>query len=178
MKLKTGTAALILICLVVFAVGFGAYRGWNKEKSLVNETYPKLEAMLQTRVESANNVLTVASRHLPGSDDLLLQVSRDRDILAGKASLREKAAANEALTRDASALLEQLSSLTSVQADGRDLMYVSSYLPQMLAESESLTAKANYNTAAREFNESLKGSFSGWLARLMNIGPAEEFTAQ
>ncbi len=178
MKLKTGTAALILVCLVIFAVVFGAYRGWNKEKSLVNETYPKLEAMLQTRVESAANVLTVASRHLDGSDSLLQQVSRERAVLAGKASLKEKAAANEALTRDAAALLEQLSSLSSVQEDSRDLMYVSSYLPQMLAESESLTAKANYNTAAKEFNESLKGSFSGWLARLMNIGPAEEFIAE
>ena len=48
----------------------------------------------------------------------------------------------------------------------------------MLAESESLTAKANYNTAAREFNGSLEGSLSGWLARLMNIGPVEEFTVQ
>ena len=105
MKLKTGTAVLILVCLVVFAVVFGAYRGWNKEKSLVNETYPKLEAMLQTRVESAHNVLTVASRHLAAGDSLLQEVARDRDILAGKAPLAEKAAANEALTRDAAALL-------------------------------------------------------------------------
>ena len=57
-------------------------------------------------------------------------------------------------------------------------MYVDSYLPQMLAQSEFLTVKANYNTAAREFNESLKGSLSGWIARLMGIGPAEEFVAQ
>lgn len=177
MKLKTGTAWVLLICLAAFAVVFGAYQGWNKEKSLVNETYPKLEAMLATRVESANNVLTVAARHLDGQDDLLRQVSADRDLLQGKRSLKEKAAANEALTRDAAALLEKLAALPSVRTDSRDKMYVESYLPQMLAESESLTAKANYNTAAKEFNDSLKGSFSGWLARLMNIGPAEEFSA-
>lgn len=178
MKLKTGTAFLIMVVLLVFSIGFGAYRGWNTERALVNETYAGLETMLHTRVESAYNVLTVAGRHLEAGDALMQQVAKDRDTLEGKKSLKEKAAANEHLTADAAALLQKLSEMESVQRDSRDAMYVSSYLPQMLAESESLTAKANYNTAAREFNASLNRSVSGWIARLMGIGPAEEFTAQ
>ena len=178
MKLKTGTAAVILVLLVVFAIGFGAYRGWSTERALVNDTYAGLESMLRTRVESAYNVLTVAGRHMDRESELLRAVTEDREILSGRQSLKEKAAANEKLTRDAAALLQALAALPSVQQDSRDKMYVESFLPQMLAESESLTAKANYNTAAKEFNDSLKGSFSGWLARLMNIGPAEEFTVQ
>ncbi|MBQ9265080.1 MAG: hypothetical protein IJ189_12855 [Clostridia bacterium] len=178
MKLKTGTAALIMVILMVFSIGFGAYRGWSRERELVNETYAGLENMLQTRVESAYNLLTVASRHLPESDEAVRNVTKDRDTLAGKAALKTKAAANESLSADAALLLQKLSALSSVQQDSRDQMYVDSYLPQMLAQSEFLTVKANYNTAAREFNESLKGSLSGWIARLMGIGPAEEFVAQ
>ncbi|MBR1585999.1 MAG: LemA family protein [Clostridia bacterium] len=178
MKLKTGTAVAIMVILVVFSVCFGAYRGWNREKALVNETYAGLENMLQTRVESAYNLLTVAARHMPSGNELLQRVANERDVLEGKYSLREKAKANEGLTGDAAMLLQALAGLDSVKNDSRDRMYVESYLPQMLAESESLTAKASYNTAAKEFNESLRGSFSGWLARLMNVGPAEEFIAQ
>ena len=177
MKLKTGTAALIMVVLVVFSIGFGAYRGWRTERALVNETYAGLENMLQSRVETAHNLLTVAGRHVDAGDELVQRIAAQRDILAGKGKLKEKAAANEQLTRDAAALLDQLAALPSVQGDSRDKMYVESYLPQMLAESESMTAKASYNTAAREFNDSLKGSFSGFLARLMKIGPAEEFIA-
>ena len=162
MKLKTGTAALIMVILMVFSIGFGAYRGWKKERALVNETYTGLETMLHTRVESAYNLLTVASRHL----------SADHE------SIRRVTEANERLTLDAAELLKELAALESVQNDSRDRMYVTDYLPQMLAESESLTAKANYNTAAREFNASFNASISGWIARLMGIGPAEEFSAQ
>ena len=175
MKLKAGWAAVIMVILALGSVVLGAYRGWTMERSLVDETYAGLEAMLHTRVESAYNLLTVANRHLEGSDPLIKSVARERDVLEGKSSLKEKAAANEQLTADAAALLERLAALPSVQNDSRDSMYVADYLPQMLSESESLTTKANYNTAAREFNQSLKGSLSGYLARLMGIGPAEEF---
>lgn len=178
MKLKTGTAALIMVILMVFSIGFGAYRGWKKERALVNETYTGLETMLHTRVESAYNLLTVASRHLSADHESIRRVTEDRDILEGRRGLQEKARANERLTQDAAELLKELAALESVQNDSRDRMYVTDYLPQMLTESESLTAKANYNTAAREFNASFNASISGWIARLMGIGPAEEFSAQ
>lgn len=175
MKMKVGTAVLIMVCLVVFSFCYGAYRGWSRERELVNETYAGLAEMLNTRVESAYNLVTVASRHLGSGDETLSRVIRERDTLAGKASLTEKATANEQLTLDAAALLQTLSQLDSVKQDSRDQMYVTSYLPQMLAESESLTTQANYNQAAREFNQSLKGSVSGWLARMFGIKPAEQF---
>ncbi len=179
MKLKTGWAFVLMVILVVGSVIFGAYRGWSDERARVNETYAGLESMLQTRVESAYNVLAVARRHVPETDEHYQNVKNELAVLEGKAALGEKARANEALTRDAGALLNEIAALDSVKRDDRDSMYVNTYLPQMLAQSEEKTAGAAYNQAAADFNSRMKGTFSGWLARtLLGIKPAEEFIAQ
>ena len=184
MKLKTGWAIVIMVILIVGGVILGAYRGWNDERALVNETRAGLDSMLQTRVESAYNVLAVAKRHLPETDEAYLRVVRDRNDLEGGSNpawdnLSQKAKANDALTVDATALLDKLAQLDSVKNDSRDNMYVTSYLPQMLAQSEQKTAGAAYNQAAADFNSRMNGTFSGWLARtLLGVKPAVEFKAQ
>ena len=176
MKLRTGTAFLLMMILVVLSVGFGAYRGWSQERAKVEETRVGLESMLRTRVESAYNVLAVARRHLNAGDEALRQVERLRDCLENdSASLAEKARANAQLTQDVNALFTRLSAMDSVQADSWDQWYVDSYLPQMMEQSEEKTASATYNSAAEDFNARLNGTFSGWLARLLGIKPAEEF---
>ena len=178
MKLRTGTAILLMVILVVLSVGFGAYRGWSQERAKVEETSAGLESMLRTRVESAYNVLAVASRHLDAGDEALSRVVRDRDALENaSAAMAQRSQANDALTRDVNALLEKLSALPTVQSDSRDSWYVSQYLPQMMAQSEEKTVGANYNSAAREFNQKLNSTFSGFLAKLMGIRPAEEFAS-
>ena len=152
MKLRSGAAFLLMLCLVLVAVGVGAHQGWSQERARVEENYQTLEKILSTRVESAYNLLTVARRHLPETHEQIIHIARARDVLEGNASLPEKAQASALLSQNADALLLILSSLPSVQADDRDLMYAESYLPQMLEES-----------------------FSGMLARLLGVKPAEEF---
>ncbi len=184
MKLKTGWAIAIMVILIAGGVVYGAYRGWTGERALVNETRAGLDSMLQTRVESAYNVLAVARRHLPEDDEAYLRVVRDRNDLEGGSNpawdnLSQKAKANDALTVDAAALLDKLAQLDSVKKDSRDNMYVTSYLPQMLAQSEQKTAGAAYNEAAADFNGRMNKTFSGWLARmLLGIRPAAEFKAR
>ena len=179
MKLKTGTAILIMIVLVIGGVLFGAYKGWKEEKAHVDATYAGLESMLQTRVETAYNILTVAKRHLPETDEAYQRVSLDLGQLDNAyTDLGRKAQANEALAQDAAALLQALSQLDTVKNDSRDEMYVNNYLPQMLSESEAKTEGAAYNQAAAEFNGRINRTFSGFLAKLMGIKPAEVFSAQ
>ena len=177
MKLRSGIAFLLMLCLVIAAVGIGAYQGWSNEKKAVEDTYAGLEKMIRARVESAYNLLTVAGRHLPGTDAHMAQLISARDVLESDAPLPQKAAANEALSKSAGEILSALSALPSVQADSRDKMYVESYLPQMLEESEARTAGAAYNTAAAAFNRELEESLSGFVARLLGIRPAEEFVS-
>lgn len=179
MKLKTGWAIAIMVILVAGSVVFGAYRGWTDERARVNETYAGLESMLQTRVESAYNVLTVAKRHVGEDDEAYRRVESDLKTLEGSGRLSVKAEANESLTQDATALLTALAQMDSVKNDSRDQMYVTSYLPQMLAQSEQKTVGAAYNQAAAEFNTRIRSTFSGWLARtVLGIKPAEEFIAR
>ena len=184
MKLKTGWAIAIMVILIVGGVVFGAYRGWTDERALVNETRAGLESMLQTRVESAYNVLAVAKRYEAQMDsqtgEYYQNVKKELAALENASvQLSEKAAANEALTVDANALLDKLALLETVKNDSRDNMYVTSYLPQMLAQSEQKTAGAAYNQAAADFNSRMNGTFSGWLARTMlGVKLAEEFKAE
>ncbi len=176
MKIRTVFAVLLMVCLVLCAVGYGAQSGWSNERSAVENSLVSLDAMLHTRIETANNVLTVASRHLPEGDEMLVALRKDRAVLESKVQLSEKADANNALGTHARALLTALAALDSVKNDSRDLMYVTSLLPQMLEESEERTSQAAYNEVARDFNERLyQDHFSGFIARLLGVKPAEEF---
>ncbi len=178
MKFRPVFALLVMLALVAGAVTYGAYRGWSNEFDAVQEMSGSIDRMLASRVETANNILAVAARHLPVGDEAAAALKADRDVLSGDAPLSQKAAANTRLTDDALLVLEMLRALPSVQGDKRDLMYAQSLLPQMLGESGELTAQNDYNRAARSFNERLEASpFSGRLARLMGIHRADVFDA-
>ena len=105
------------------------------------------------------------------------ETAENHGVYASMRYVVASAQANDALTQDVNALLEKLSALPTVQSDSRDSWYVSQYLPQMMAQSEEKTVGANYNSAAREFNQKLNSTFSGFLAKLMGIRPAEEFAS-
>ena len=177
MKLRSGAAFLLMICLILFSVCLGAYRGWSDERAQVEESLSGLESMIASRVECAWNILAVAGRHLPETDEDFVFIAQARDILSGSGTLSEKAAADALLSESASRLLQRLCALPSVLQDSRDLMYAESYLPQMLSESEERTASSRYNAAAADFNHQLQESFSGAIARLLGVEPAEEFIA-
>lgn len=178
MKFRPVFAFLLMLVLVVAAVGVGAYKGWSREYDAVQEMSGSINRMLASRVETANNILAVASRHLPVQDEQVSALKADRDILSGDYSLSKKAAANTRLTDDAQTVLGKLRELDTVKNDKRDLMYVQSLLPQMLSESGELTAQNDYNRAARSFNDRLYGSFlSGKIARLFGIHRADVFDA-
>ena len=184
MKLKTGWAIAIMVILMAGSVVFGAYRGWTDERARVNETYAGLESMLQTRVESAYNVLAVAQRYEDGMDDTARKAYENiredlKTLESGIKTLSMKARANDDFSRSAETLLNALSQLEKVKADARDQWYVTTYLPQMLDQSEQKTVGAAYNQAAAEFNSRMRGTFSGWLARtVLGVKPAEEFIAR
>ena len=176
--LKISAAVLLMVCLTVVALGIGSVKGWQREKMKVEESANSLLDVLQTRLESANNVLTVARRHLSGSDAAVQAVVRDRDVLNSGAALEEKLNASAKLTEDANALLKKLANQSSVHQDTRDLMYVQDYLPQMLSESQERTAGAYYNAAVRNYNEGLKNSWTGRIARVFGAKEMPELSVQ
>ena len=171
-------AVLFAVLLLCGAVVYGAQHSWSDERAKISADQAQLQTMLDTRVEVACNILTVARRHLPAEDAAVAALEQDKNTLAGSASLHEKAAANFRLTEEARSLLSTLSALDTVQADARDKMYVDSLLPRMLSESEAYTAQSDYNTAAEDFNARLNGSpVSGTLAKWLGVTELEVFSA-
>lgn len=176
MKFRPVFAFFLMLVLIVAAVALGAYRGWSNEYAAVQEMSGSINRMLASRVETANNILSVAARHLPAKDEDVASLRVDLDYLRGDFALSQKATANRHLTEDALIVLEKLRGLESVKNDKRDLMYAQTLLPQMLSESGELTAQNEYNRAARSFNERLSGSpLSGKLARLFGVHFADVF---
>ena len=201
MKLRTGTAFALMVCLILFSVGFGAYRGWSRERAevegaykglndLVSSSNSRLEDMLARRIEAANSLLAVAQRHLPAEDEAVQALAGDRDVLTNRTSLAQKLEANRQFTQHAEDLLARLARQESVQKNARDLAYVSQpgYLRTVLNNSEAQAsgeqfsqavqsfsdAVQEYNRAADDFNGELGGSFSGWVARLLGVQPTEK----
>lgn len=178
MKFRPTAAFILMLLMLVVAVFIGAYRGWIGEKIRVEQTAADLNVMIKTRAESAYNLMTVAKRHLPANDEAIQAVYACWAVLADESSqhsLSEKAVSSQQLTQSAQALLNKLAGLDSVKQDSRDNMYVQDLLPQMLKESAQITAGAIYNQAAAQFNRELRDSYTGKLAMLLGVKPAQEF---
>ena len=161
----------LVLCaaLILFAFVHGALRGWQQDYAQVESTFSSLRAHLGTRVETACNILTVARRHLPKEDERMAALQRTKDELSA-AQLNTQFAANSRLDAEAREILSALAELQSVQDDPRDLMYVSSMLPQMLQESAAQSAQSAYHAAALDFNARFeKNKVSSFIVRLFGI---------
>lgn len=176
MKYKARLVLAFLAMLLMLAAAFaiGTYRGFDSDRLQMEVTLQSLSHVLQSRIEMGNNVLTLAKRH-PQADALLVQKLQDDIAGLSAPGLPERAIANNSLGKNALALLSQLASLPSVKADGRDLGYATSLLPQGLAQSAQWADAGRYNDAATEFNLRLGKGLKGWLARRLGILPLELF---
>ncbi|MDD4081109.1 MAG: hypothetical protein PHP02_06815, partial [Eubacteriales bacterium] len=158
------------------SITIGAVKGFRQEKAQVENALGSLGPVFTTRVETGNNLLTVAHRHLPPGDERVEAVARDVRELSAQESLPFRAEANTRLEENAKVLLAHLENTPSVQADSRDLSYVTGLLPQALDQSAQWTDAGSYNQAALAFNDRLNGTFAGFLARLLGETEAQLFT--
>lgn len=182
MKSTTFVALVLALCLVVGALFIGAQRGWSEERKTLDASLSELSAMLDKRVEVANNLLTVAQREQYSGlvDNSLIASVKDslKTLSAPSASLPQKAKANEDFETAAKSLLKTLAQLDAVKADALDSRYVTQTLPQMLEKSmQSADALINgYNNAAQDYNSRLNASAGALFARLLGINAAQPFT--
>ena len=171
----TFLAILLLFVFTAASVTIGAVKGFRQEKAQVDSALGSLGPLFATRVETGNNLLTVAHRHLPPENALVEAVARNVQELSAQGPLPLRAQANTHLEENAKALLAALENTPGVQADSRDLSYVTGLLPQALDQSAQWTDAGSYNQAAMAFNERLNGTFSGFLARLFGEAEAQLF---
>ena len=124
MKAKNAFAFVVMLVLIVSALFVGAYKGWTEERAETESAAQPLDEALKTCVETANNILTVARRHVSTDDEAVKALIADKAALeSSKIGLQEKAEAAESLAVNAKALLAKLSDTETVKADDRDKMY-------------------------------------------------------
>lgn len=177
MRSFTKVAMALLAMLVLFGLAFsiGAYRGFSTEGDQVASALQSLSAVLDTRAEMGHNLLMVAGRHLPETDERIRAVRDDVLLLDAPGDPLSKAEPNRRLTSNAAALLSALQASPSVQQDARDLGYVNGLLPQGFAQSAKWADAGKYNQAVAEFNKRLSSGLNGWVARQLGIAPAVAF---
>ena len=168
-------AFLVMLVLLTASISIGAYKGWSEQKAEVEKSMGSLLEMLTARREIGSNILSVAKRHLEANDEMMKSLQKDIVELAKKSSFSDLAKANERFDHDAVALLAHLTSQSSIQSDERDLMYIEQMLPQALEKSARMTEQAEYNQQAQAFNQNINKSYSGRIAQLLGVKPAEQF---
>ena len=168
-------AFLAMLVLLALAFGIGAYRGLYNEKLQVELALSSLQDVLDTRVEMGLNLLTVAARHLAEADPLMQAIREDIGLLVPGGSLEDIASANDRLSQDSKALLQRLEAQPSLQADERDLRYVTGLLPRGFEQSAQWADAGRYNQAARAYNERLTGTLTGQVAWLLGVEEAALF---
>lgn len=172
-------AFVLMLLMLTGALLFGANKHWKGERAIVEAEATGALKAIDVRVETAHNLLTVAYRHLPKDDALITAVGGGLAVMKNSAlPLADRVAACDAFITDAQALLAVLAQQESVIADSRDHMYATLMLPQTVEMCEERTMLDTYDYYAAEFNEGLYGSFSGWLARLSGVEPAERLDAE
>lgn len=175
--LHPAIAFVLMLAMLACALLYGANKHWQGERAIVEAEAGTLQEAMDVRVETAHNLLTVAYRHMPKDDALIAAVSDDLAAMKNAASpLALRNAACEQFIKDAQALLSTLAQKNTVIADSRDHMYATLMLPQAVEMCQDQSAMTQYEYCASEFNSGLYGSFSGFLARLCGIKPAEELT--
>ena len=171
-ELDPRIAFAIMVVMICCALLLGANKAWTKNHQAVESGYAVLADNLEQRVETAYNLLTVAGRYLPSDHAQITAVRRDlqqmQSVSLSNDALNAAVAAGRQFSSDATALLSTLAANASVQADGRDSMYVSLMLPQAVEQCGSDAAINTYQEAADSFNKGMK-SFSGLLARLTGV---------
>lgn len=170
--LSTVMCVVLALALIVFAVGSGAVRGWQGERTKALDTLRQstdMASLLENRAMDAANLSVVAARHLDADHPDLLALKNAYAILTSDASpAADIAAADAALTQAAVNLAQLLPELPSVQADQRDQVYVST-LTRTLAEMTSVADV--FDAAVKDFNRRLASSPTGQLAMFLGVEP-------
>lgn len=174
MKFSFSTVLCVLLCavLVVGAVGVGAVRGWNDERSAVLaslEDGGALHTARENRAMDAMNLCVVAARHLPADDPALVSLRSAADaLLNGQVDATRALALDQQLTDAALNLDNRLPGLPSVMASQRDQVYTD----MLLAALSPATSLAHgWNELARDFNDRLAGDLIGRLAAALGVEP-------
>lgn len=174
-KPKIAVAAMIL--MILCSAIFGNYRSLLQLSHKVEAVFYQgeqgdglgIQNDLEKRIDLAYNMVTIARKYLPESDQALNGVLIARETLLQAKSPAEKYKANQRLTEATTDLSAKLAELKLSATDER---YRAS-LYQDLSSRNSIMSHDNYNNVAEDFNQVLRSFPSNVINLVFRVEPAE-----
>jgi len=173
-RLITVVCFVLMIVMIVAGLLNGAGKAYAKKYESVKNAWAGCNDAIQTRIETAYNLLTVAGRYMSKDAEAYAKVAGDLASMK-EAGDKYTCVSAETFCTDANALLKTLQANEAVQKDSRDSMYATQMLPQAVEQCAGSSAVSAYNTAAEAYNKSLH-SFSGFLAGIAGAANAQLFS--
>ncbi len=172
-----GKIVLIVIVLLVVILVIGGFSSYNKMVSAqeqVESAFADIDTQLQRRADLIPNLVNSVKGYMDHESAIIDAITESRQQLLNAATPAEKAEADAALT-------EALGSFNVIVENYPDLKADSSFVQLMdeLAGTENriATARRDYNTAVKDYNQIIKKLPGKLFASLFGFEPADYFTA-
>ena len=162
------------VVAVVVIFFYATYNGFvNKEEGLKG-AWADVETQYQRRADLIPNLVNSVKGYMDHESAIIDAITESRQQLLNAATPAEKAEADAALT-------EALGSFNVIVENYPDLKADSSFVQLMdeLAGTENriATARRDYNTAVKDYNQIIKKLPGKLFASLFGFEPADYFTA-
>ena len=173
MKFRIPTALCVLIALVLVAFGlvYGTWSGYREDRAQVEGLLTMENGLMDVlgyRAADGLNLCVVAARHLPATDEDLLQLQEMARRLMEASEVRASTSLDHAAAEAFAAVSDKLKETPSFQQSERDQRY----LDMLTADLNSLRASEivnTYNQAAADYNSQLDQPLIGTLAAWLGI---------
>jgi len=174
-------AIIIMFIMIVTATLFGSYRSLNKMYQEVNNVFydgihqdgDSIANDLSTRVDAANNLITIADKYnenIPSS--LISDVREAIETLSNATKLSAKYTANQLLTSTTDSLILYLESSSTISQ--KDTEYMIGFKATLVSRSNTI-ARDPYNQMVEEYNQVLESFPANLLSKITGIKQAESF---
>lgn len=174
-----GFAALVMALMIVVGMFIGTSRSLNRLYDEVDSAFYEgedgfsISLDLEARIAYAGNYLVVAQRYLDSSNPAVQGLKTAILELQDAKTIKEKYAANNALTMAADSLTSSLT-MPNIQLSDKDAQYVRS-IPADMASRNDTIARDPYNDIAKEYNDKRSSFPANIFADMMGVPKAEYF---
>jgi LemA protein len=166
---------VVLVGLVLGGSLVGIYNRLVTQNEQVSNAWAQVQNVLQRRADLIPNLVETVKGYAAHEKEVFEKVAEARSRLAGAASPREAAAANDGLTSALSRLLAIAENYPNLKANENFIR-----LQDELAGTENRIAveRMRYNEAVRVFNTSLKRFPTNLVATFLRFQEKEYFEAE
>lgn len=175
--MNKGTATLLVVVgiILVFIMFFvGGYNSLVSKQTTVEEQAANIDTQLQRRADLIPNLVKTVKSFTEHEEEVFAEVNEAREKLMSAGTMAEKSEANEEVTSALNKLIAIAESYPELKSD---TVYVD--LMDELAGTENRIsyARQNYNSAAADYNKSIKMFPGALFANMFGFEKAELFEA-